>query len=75
MYICCYIYVLIIISYLLCRPGYFLDNNLYVIMVKYQYLLFSGIVMDAENQIMVENLPIITPNGDIVVPSLSFTVR
>jgi ABC-type uncharacterized transport system fused permease/ATPase subunit len=30
--------------------------------------------MDAEHTIVVEDVPIITPNGDIVVSSLSFKV-
>ena len=36
--------------------------------------MFAGNVVDTEDTIMCDNLPIITPNGDIVVSSLSFKV-
>ena len=37
-------------------------------------IVYLGEVIDTPNQILLEDLPIITPNGDIVVSSLSFKV-
>lgn len=35
----------------------------------------SGDVIDVDNGIVCENVPIITPNGDVVVSCLNFQVR
>jgi len=35
---------------------------------------FVGTVVDTEYDIIVHNVPIITPNGDVVVSSLTFKV-
>lgn len=35
----------------------------------------QGKVVESEDTIILEDVPIITPNNDIVVPSLSFEVR
>ena len=34
----------------------------------------TGLVLDTDHDIVLEDLPIITPNGDVVVPRLSFKV-
>jgi hypothetical protein len=33
-----------------------------------------GVVIDTERDIVVDNVPVITPNGDVVVSSLSLKV-
>jgi hypothetical protein len=38
------------------------------------FCCFLGVVVDTEHDIVVDNVPIITPNGDVVVSSLSLKV-
>ncbi|KAK0062489.1 ATP-binding cassette sub-family D member 2 [Biomphalaria pfeifferi] len=38
-------------------------------------LVQKGVVIDTESTIIIENLPIITPNGDIIVQSLSLKIE
>ena len=38
-------------------------------------IVVLGEVIDTENMILLEDVPVITPNGDVVVKSLSFKVR
>ena len=37
--------------------------------------LFTGEVVITESDIFIENMPIITPNGDVIVKSLSLQVH
>ena len=38
------------------------------------FCIVIGTVVDTDGNIKLEDLPIVTPNGDVVVPSLSFQV-
>lgn len=38
-------------------------------------VLLPGTVVDTDGNIKLEDVPIVTPNGDVVVPSLSFQVN
>ena len=37
--------------------------------------MWPGVVVDTEGDIRLEDVPIVTPNSDVVVPSLSFQVK
>ena len=39
------------------------------------FSLSPGVVVDTDGDIRLEDVPIVTPNSDVVVPSLSFQVK
>ena len=55
----------------------FLDHHQFLLMYNFDYYVFLSIlgsVVDTDSAIIIEELPIITPNGDIIVQSLSLKV-
>lgn len=36
--------------------------------------VIRGTVREIDNRVCLDNVPVVTPNGDVVVPSLSFNV-
>ena len=44
------------------------------IYVRHTATFVTGEVIDTQNTILLEDVPVITPNGDVVVKSLSFKV-
>lgn len=54
----------------------FNDNCfLNLIVIIHVYLYDTGDVMDTDATIDIEDLPIITPNGDVIVSSLTLKVN
>ena len=44
-------------------------------MIALAFILIEGEIIESDEDIVAENVPIITPNGDIIVESLSLKVR
>lgn len=45
------------------------------VLISIFYVCFTGQVVITERNIYIENMPIITPNGDVIVKSLSLQVH